>query len=247
MKGKVYLVGAGPGNPDLLTVQAVNVLKKSDVILYDRLVGRSILKSLRTRARKIYVGERHGHAVQRQERTFALIKKYSARGFTVARLQNGDPFLFGRGGEEIQFLEREGLPYEVIPGITSAIGVPSSVGVPLTERSTSSALMVVPGHSMEGNHPNWKEVAAFRGTVVILMGAARIKELCDGLVSNGKDPSTPACMIERGTRPGRRVVAGTLGELGSLAAQRRISAPAVTVIGETVKLAKFYRSRRVKP
>lgn len=240
MRNKVYLVGAGPGDPGLLTVKALRVLKNSDVILYDRLVGRSILETLPRRARKIYVGERHGEAALRQERIYALIRKYHARGLTISRLQNGDPLLFGRGGEEIQFLKREKIPYEVVPGITSAIGIPSSLGLPLTERATSSALLVVPGHSMEGNLLDWKEVASFRGTIVILMGAEHIEQICRELVSNGKDPDTPACMIERGTLRGQKVISGRLGRLGRIAHQRQISSPAITVIGDTVRLADFY-------
>ena len=155
MKNKVYLVGAGPGNPELLTVRALETLKRSDVILYDRLVGRGILKALPKRALKVYVGERRGESARRQERVYSLIRGYHARGLTVSRLQNGDPLVFGRGGEEIQFLKREKIPYEVVPGVSSATGVPSSVGLPLPERTTSSALLVVPGHSMEGNLLDW--------------------------------------------------------------------------------------------
>lgn len=241
MKTAVYLVGAGPGDPKLLTVRALEALSESDVVLYDRLVGRRILKALPKRALKVYVGERHGHAKQRQERIYALIRKYHARGMTVTRLQNGDPFLFGRGGEEIRVLEREGIPYEIVPGITSAVGVPSSAGVPLTERTTSSSVLVVPGHSMGGNQVDWKGAASFRGTLIILMGAGRIGTILRELISNGMDPSTPACVIERGTLPERRIVSGKLGELGRKVAKRRISAPAVTVIGATVALAAFYR------
>lgn len=240
MKSKVYLVGAGPGDPRLLTIQALETLKKSDVVLYDRLVGRRILSVLPKKALKVYVGERHGHAAQRQERIYDLIRKYHARGLTISRLQNGDPFLFGRGGEEIQFLKKEGIPYEVVPGITSAIGVPSSAGLPLTERVTSSALLVIPGHSMEENQIDWKTVASFRGTVVILMGVGRIGEITHELISKGMDPSTPACIIERGTTPKRKIVSGRLGALGRKASARHISPPAVTVIGSTVRLAAFY-------
>lgn len=241
MKGKVYLVGAGPGGPKLLTVQALEVLRKSDVVLYDRLVGRGILKALPKRTLRVYVGEKHGHAAERQERIYSLIKKYYARGMRIARLQNGDPFLFGRGGEEVGFLRSEGIPYEVVPGITSAVGVPSSAGVPLTERTASSALMVVPGHSMGGNQVDWKSVASFRGTLVILMGAGRIGEIAGELVSYGMDPSTPSCIIERGTLPGRRIASGPLGGLGRRASELNISSPAVAVVGSTVKLADFYR------
>lgn len=241
MRSKVYLVGAGPGDPGLLTVKALRALRNSDVILYDRLVGRGVLAALPRKALKIYVGEKHGEAARRQERIYALIRKYHARGLTISRLQNGDPLLFGRGGEEIQFLKREKIPFEVIPGVTSPIGVPSSLGLPLTERTTSSALLIVPGHSMEGNLLDWKEVASFPGTIVILMGAGRIDQICRELVSDGKDPDTPACMIERGTLRAQRVISGSLGELGSIARRKRISSPAVTVIGDAVGLADFYR------
>ena len=240
MKNKVYLVGAGPGNPKLLTAGALETLRKSDVVLYDRLVGKGILGALPKRTLKVYVGERHGDAARRQERIYSLIRGYHARGLTVARLQNGDPLLFGRGGEEIQFLEREGIPYEVIPGISSATGVPSSVGLPLTERTTSSAVLVVPGHSMEGNLLDWRELASFRGTLVILMGAGHIEQICRELIARGMDPNTPACMIERGTLGGQKIVSAELRQLGRTARRGHISSPAVTVIGSAVKLAAFY-------
>lgn len=241
LKGKVYLVGSGPGDPDLLTIKATKVLKRADIILYDRLVGKQVLKHFPRKARRVYVGERHGYAAERQERIYTLIKKYTSDGLTIVRLQNGDPLLFARGGEEIQFLRREKIPYEVVPGITSAIGVPSAIGFPLTERTTSSAVLIVPGHSMDGNLLDWKELASFQGTIVILMGASHIEQICGALISNGKDPTTPACAIERGTLSKQRITTAKLEDLGRKARARHVSAPALLVIGNAVRLLESYR------
>lgn len=241
MKNMVYLVGAGPGDAGLLTLKAAKVMKKADVVLYDRLVGKEILKKLSRRVTKVNVGKKEGSAFEKQTRICRLIKKYYEKGLTIVRLQNGDPLLFGRGGEEIEFLRREGIEYQVIPGVTSAVGVASSVGLPLTHRRISSGLVVVPGHPAEGNKIDWKEIAEFKGTIVILMGAGSIQEICRKLMAYGKEPSTPACMIRNGTLPSQRIVTGKLSKLGILAREWKIKAPAITVIGQTVALAKFYR------
>lgn len=238
---RVYLVGAGPGDPDLLTAKAVRVMKGADVVLYDRLVDRRVLRALPRTTLKVLVGRGKESAQQRQERIYRLIQRYHSEGLTVVRLKNGDPLLFGRGGEEIEFLRSKGISYEVIPGITSATGVPSSLGLPLTHRQLSSQVLIVSGHSARKVAPDWKAIAKFKGTLVVLMGAAAIGSICKGLLEGGKDPGTPSCIISRGTSKGERVVCGNLEELESLAGRKEM-APAIVVIGEVVKLAKFYRT-----
>lgn len=237
---KVYLVGAGPGDPDLLTIKAWKILKAADVILYDRLVSREMFRGLPKRPLKVYTGRRKESAGERQDRIYHLILKYHAKGKRVVRLKNGDPMVFGRGGEEIDFLRRHGIEYEVVPGITSAIGVPSEVGLPLTHREVSSSVLIVPGHTMRGKTTDWVRTAGFPGTIVILMGAGNIAAICKALIKGGKDRKTPSCMIVKGTLKGERTICGTLDRLAALAIERRVEAPVVTVIGEAVRFAQFY-------
>lgn len=241
MAKKVYLVGAGPGNPGLLTVAGLEVLKKADVVLYDRLVDAGVLELLPRRARKVYVGAGKGGARARQERIYRLMKKYHDKGMSVVRLKNGDPFVFGRGGEEVEFLRRERIGFEVVPGVTSAVGVPSWVGLPLTTRGVSSGVMILSGHPAVGSSTDWSSAAKFGGTVVVLMGTEEASSICQRLIKAGKDPETPACMVSRGTLAGERIIAGRLRELGALVSNKGAPHPAIAVIGEAVKLASFWK------
>lgn len=241
MSKKVYLVGAGPGDPGLLTVDALEVLKRAEVIFYDRLVDKRVLTLLPKGARKICVGAGHRDAQLRQKRIFDLMKKSHNEGKTVVRLKNGDPFIFGRGGEEMQFLRENRIAFEVVPGVTSAIGVPSRVGLPLTHRKLSSAVMIISGHHVDGSVTDWSKAAKFDGTLVILMGVSTITSTCESLIKEGMDPSTPACMISRGTMKGEKVVSGRLDELGGLVTRGMLRPPAVAIIGDVVKLANFWR------
>ena len=242
MAKKVYLVGAGPGDPGLLTIAALRVLQRADVVLYDRLVDRRVMKLIPKSATKVYVGaSHHQDARERQGRIYELMKNFHDEGKVVVRLKNGDPFLFGRGGEEVHFLRGKGIPFEVVPGVTSATGVPSWVGLPLTHREYSSAVLVISGHPANDSVTDWSTAARFRGTLVILMGAGTLASACRRLVYEGMDPSTPACAISRGTMEGEKIVHGRLDELGDLAAKERLMHPAVAVVGEVVKLAGFWK------
>ena len=241
MRRKVYLVGAGPGNPGLLTVEAREALRRADVILYDRLVDRRVLGLRRKGARKVYVGAGRDDPQRRQERICRLMRKYHDEGLNVVRLKNGDPFIFGRGGEEMDFLRRNRIGFKVVPGVTSAVGVPTSAGLPLTSRGVSSGVMILSGHLADGLSTDWSGAAKFRGTVVVLMGADAAGEICRKLLELGKDPSTPACMISRGTLRGEKIVSGRLSDLGALVEREKLTHPAIAVIGDAVKLAGFWR------
>ena len=242
MTKMVFLVGAGPGDPRLLTVAALRTIRKADVVLYDRLVDPRTLGMLSRRARRVYVGAGRSDPQKRQERIYRLMRKYYDEGLSVVRLKNGDPFIFGRGGEEAEFLRKNNIRFEIVPGVTSAVGVPSSVGVPLTTREISSGVMILSGHPADGPAADWQGAAKFRGTIVVLMGVESASSICRQLIEAGKDPSTPACMISRGTMKGERVVTGRLDEIGSLVAKEKLRHPAIAVIGDVVRFAGLQRS-----
>lgn len=242
MAKKVYLVGAGPGDPGLLTVRATKVLRRADIVLYDRLIDPRILELLPRRARKVYVGAGKGEAQERQERIYRLMLKHHREGQNVVRLKNGDPFIFGRGGEEADFLRRNRIGFEIVPGLTSAVGVPTWVGLPLTNRGVSSGVMILSGHPADESVTDWASVAKFSGTIVVLMGTEAAGSICGKLIESGKDPATPACMISRGTMQGEKMIAGRLEELGALVLRNRLPHPAVAVIGDVVRLAGFWKS-----
>ncbi len=237
MKGKVYLIGAGPGNAGLLTVEALRIIKNVNIVLYDALVSKSILKLIPKNVKKISVGKKKGEdSDEQQDRINSLLFKYSSMGMSVARLKGGDPFLFGRGGEEIVFLKKNKIPFKVIPGITSAIGVPTYAGLPLTHRDYSSGVIIIPGHLKQGNIVDWENVSNFNGTIVILMGASTLKNIVDELIKNGKDRETPVCIIMNGTLKNQKIVKGKLGNIVEIAKRVGIKAPTVTIIGKVVDL-----------
>ncbi|MEM4597519.1 MAG: uroporphyrinogen-III C-methyltransferase [Thermoplasmata archaeon] len=228
---KVYLVGAGPGDPQLLTIRAIKILKKADVVLYDRLVDKRIIKIIPKQIKKIPVGKKVGEdSNEKQNEIHKLIKKYYKLGKNVVRLKGGDPFLFGRGGEEIIFMKKENIRFKVIPGITSAIGIPTLIGLPLTHRDYSSSVIIVPGHLKEGKEIDWKKLAEFDGTLVILMGASKIMEIAQKLIMYGMDPMTPVCAIMNGSKKGQKIVISNLKDISGL------KAPAVIVIGKVVNI-----------
>lgn len=239
MGGKVYLIGAGPGDPDLMTLKAWKIIKKCDVILYDRLVDPSVVKKLPKKVKKISVGKKKGEDSDiQQKRINELIKMYYDDGKIVARLKGGDPFLFGRGGEEAVFMRENNIDFEVIPGITSAIGVPTNAGLPLTHRDYSSSVLIVPGHMREGNRLDWSAISNIDGTLVILMGASKLEEIINNLVSNGKDAKTPICIIQNGTTKKEKIIKGNLENILEIAKKKKIKAPVVIVIGKVVDLLK---------
>jgi len=237
-RGTVYLVGAGPGDPGLLTVKALALLESSDVVVYDYLVNREVLTHVHASAERIYVGKVGGgrHTPQRQI-NHLLIQRARA-GKRVVRLKGGDPFLFGRGGEEAEALVEAGIPFEVVPGISSALAVPAYAGIPLTHRGMSSSVAVVTGaRGGDGmNAPGEFAHLASADTVIVLMGVAHLREIAKDLVKSGRSVETPAAVIRWGTYNGQQTVTGTLGSIGVEAERAGVRAPAVIIIGEVVRL-----------
>ncbi len=239
MTGKVYLLGAGPGDPELITVKAVRILKEADVILYDALVGPGIQQYFNHAAELIDVGKRADkHTVPQGEMNRMLVEQ-ARKHKIVARLKGGDPYVFGRGGEEAEELVKNDIPFEVVPGITSVISVPAAASIPVTHRDWSSSLTVITGHEdpTKGESAlNFRSLAAMNGTLVILMGVSRLGDNVKALLDNGKPADTPVAIIEKGTTPEQRVTTGTLGTITGIAEKRNVEAPAIVVIGNVVKM-----------
>jgi uroporphyrin-III C-methyltransferase len=237
-KGKVYLVGAGPGSPDLLTIRARNVLDKADVVLYDQLAG-GVRDLLPKGAELIDCGKSGSRHTMEQDEIERTMVERAREGKQVIRLKGGDPFLFGRGGEELEALRAAGIPVELVPGVSSAIAVPGCVGIPVTHRSHASEVVILTGHedpAKEESTLDWDLLAKFRGTIVILMGVKNLSSIASRLVARGKDPETPVAIIERGLDVGQRVTTGPLGKIGEIGKQAGVRPPAVIVIGDVVGL-----------
>ncbi len=239
MKGKVFLVGSGPGGTGLLTCHAREVIDQAEVILYDQLPGEDILSTLPDCAELIDCGKYGGAHTLEQEEIENLMVDRAKAGKMVVRLKGGDPFLFGRGGEELEVLRENGVAVEVVPGITSAIAVPASVGIPLTHRRYASSVTILTGHEdpekPESSH-NWKALAGSNGTIVILMGVKNLPMIADSLLFHGKAPSTPVAVIERGLRQDQRVTLAPLEKIGDVTREAGVKPPAVIVIGDVVRL-----------
>jgi len=239
MSGKVYLVGSGPGGEGLLTKRARAVIDTADVILYDQLPGEEILGSLPARAEKIDCGKYGGRHTLEQDEIESLVVDRAQKGMTVVRLKGGDPFLFGRGGEELETVRRAGIAVEMVPGVSSALAVPASVGIPLTHRKYASQVTILTGNedpAKPGPALDWELLAKSRGTIVILMGVANLGKITDVLIRNGKAADTPVAIIERGLRTDRRVTVGSLASITESARKEGVKPPAVIVIGDVVKL-----------
>ncbi len=235
--GEVTLVGAGPGDPELLTLKALRALQDADVILHDRLVSPAILDLARRDATLIGVGKTAGCKSTSQQEINALLVEYARRGSRVVRLKGGDPFIFGRGGEELETLVRAGIPFSVVPGITAALGVGAYAGIPLTHRDHAHSVTFVTGHAdKDGREPDWRALGAPGSTAVFYMGLARLSIIAQKLTDHGAPGTLPAALIAHGTLPEQRVVTATLASIVSAAATAELASPALLIIGEVVAL-----------
>ena len=237
--GKVYLIGAGPGDPELLTLKAARILGEADVVLYDALVSPEVKKLSKPDAELINVGKRADRHMYPQEEINHMLVEQARKHNIVARLKGGDPYVFGRGGEEAEELAKHGIDFEVVPGITSAIAVPATAGIPVTHRDWASSLTIITGHedpTKGGSALNFNSLASMDGTLIILMGVGRLSDNVKALLDRGKSPETPVAIIEKGTRPGQRITTGTLGTIVQIAAERGVEAPAIFVAGEVVRM-----------
>ena len=236
-KGEVYLVGAGPGDPELLTLKALRLMQQADVVIYDRLVSPAIMELCRRDATKIYVGKaRSNHAVP-QEGINALLVEYASKGQRVCRLKGGDPFIFGRGGEEIQELFAAGVPFQVVPGITAASGCSAYAGIPLTHRDYAQSVRFLTGHLKEGSPElPWDELVYQNQSLVLYMGLVGLEKICEKLIEHGQRPDMPVALISKGTTPEQKVLVGTLVDIASKVEENHIQAPTLTIIGDVVSL-----------
>ena len=240
--GIVALVGAGPGDPELLTIRALRWLREADAIVHDHLVGDEILELARRRAKRIYVGKESGHHTLPQPAINELLLSLARQGKRVVRLKGGDPFVFGRGGEEAEYLAAHGIPIDIVPGITSAGGGSCYAGIPLTHRDHAQSCIFVTGHTRDGGPDiDWRTLARRRQTVVIYMGLARASEISAQLIAHGMAPDMPAAIIERATTTDQRVAVGTIASLPILAESMR--PPALIIIGTVVRLRAALRVR----
>jgi uroporphyrin-III C-methyltransferase/precorrin-2 dehydrogenase/sirohydrochlorin ferrochelatase len=236
-KGEVYLVGAGPGDPDLLTFKALRLMQKADVVVYDRLVSSAILDMVRRDAEKIYAGKARANHTIAQENINQLLVRLAKEGKRVLRLKGGDPFIFGRGGEELAELIGENIEFQVVPGITAASGCASYAGIPLTHRDHSQACIFVTGHRRDGaDDLNWEMLSHANQTVVFYMGLDNVTRICDSMKAHGRAAQTPAALVERGTTAEQRVFVGDLDTLPGIIARNEVHAPTLILVGEVVAL-----------
>jgi uroporphyrin-III C-methyltransferase len=230
--GVVYLIGAGPGDPELLTLKAAHALRRCDVVLVDALVNRAVLAHCRPGVRVLDAGKRAGAAATSQARIEALMIRLARRGAIVGRVKGGDPFVFGRGGEEAAALEAAGVPVEIVPGVTAGIAVPAAAGIAVTERGIARGAVLVTGQTCDDAEIDWASLARSGLTIVVYMGIARVRPITAALIAGGLAPSTPAAAIQDGTLPDQRAVVTTLAALADVVTARAIASPSVLVIGD---------------
>jgi uroporphyrin-III C-methyltransferase len=241
MIGKVFICGAGPGDPDLLTLKSMKLLKTCKVVLYDRLVGNNIVKLIPDTSKKIYVGREEGDPSFHQDNTNKIMKKYAKKGEKVLRLKGGDPFIFGRGGEEAEFLREHNIQYEIVPGVTSPIASAIYAGIPLTHRQFSSSIAIVTGHeSTEKGQASvhWEKLPDAVDTIIIMMGIGQLRRISTRLIRAGMSKDTDVAIIENGATSKQRVVTGTLENIIDLSKKAEIKPPAIIIIGRVVSLGE---------
>ncbi len=252
-QGKIFICGAGPGDPKLLTIRAVELINKSDVILYDRLIGKDIIQLFPKETEKVYVGRNIGDPTTHQNKTNELMLEYSKKGQQVLRLKGGGPFIFGRGGEEAEFLKSNNIQFEIIPGITSGIGAAIYSGIPLTHRKYSSSVAFVTGHEdPEKKTPivKWEKLLGAVDTVVIYMGTEKLEKIISNIRKGNTNEKTKVAIIENGTLHNQRIVTGEIGNIVQKSKDESIKPPAIIIIGETVILSdtiKWYFDRDLNP
>lgn len=241
MTGKVFIVGAGPGDPKLITLKAVESIKSADIVLYDRLVSKKIVAMIPKRAEKMYVGRDVGDDYKHQDTTNDMMVKFAKKNKIVVRLKGGDPFIFGRGGEEAEFLRKHKVKYEIIPGITSGIGSAEYSGIPLTHRKFASSVVFVTGHEDAKKSEgvvDWKRLAKAVDTIVIMMGLSRLDIISKKLISGGLSKNTPVAVIQNGTTDEHRMIKGTLSNISKKISEAKIKPPSIIVVGKVVNLSE---------
>lgn len=241
MTGRVYLAGAGPGDPGLVTVRTAELLQSADIVLYDRLVSDEILAMIPATVRKEYVGRAVGDDASHQDTTNDLMVKYARDGKSVVRLKGGDPIIFGRGGEEAEYLREHEIEYEIVPGITSGIASATYAGIPLTHRKMASSVVLVTGHedpTKGAEAVKWKNLASAADSIVIMMGLSRIVGICQSLIEGGLCPDTPVAVIQNGTTPQQRVITGSLETIAQKIKDAEIRPPAIIVVGNAVSMSE---------